>query len=220
MTGAGALSLAGTDYIAPTSAMSPGTYTLFTYNSLTGSTANLAMLGTFGTNPRPGTSIFQFQQQHRAITLAVSGLAGNLLWTGSTNGTWDTATTQNWFNTTSGSADVFFTGDNVTFDDTAGTANGNVTISGGSLGAVQPASLTVNNTAVNYTFSGAPIGDGTSLVKNGAGTLTLASSNTYIGGGTSLTNGVLNANAAFAAGHGHGFGHGRRAQRRRGQLAG
>ena len=84
----------------------------------------------------------------------------------------------------------------MTFDDTAGTANGNVVISGTS-GSVLPGSVTVSNTAVNYTFSGVPIAGATNFTKSGPGNLTLSSSNTY-SGGTNLHGGVLNANAGAA----------------------
>ena len=62
------------------------------------------------------------------------------------NGNWDT-TTLNWFNGTSITA--FHTGDNVTFDNTAGGFNVTITAS------VAPASVVVNSSGVNnYTFIG------------------------------------------------------------------
>ena len=107
------------------------------------------------------------------------------------------ATSQSWYNLSSGSADYFFTGDNTTFNDTAGTAN-NVTISG----TVAPGSLTVSNTNVNFTFSGTgSIAGGTSLVMNGPGTLTINNSNSYAGG-TTLFNGLLNVANSAALGSG------------------
>ena len=131
----------------------------------------------------------------------MSGSVGNLYWRGGGSGIWDTGTSASWFNQATGSADVCYNGDSVTFDDSAGTANGAVTISGGTSGTVQPGSLTVNNTAVSYTFSGAAIAGRTGLLKSGPGELTLASSNAY-SGGTSISGGVLNAVAANALGSG------------------
>ena len=166
--GGSALTLGGIDEVVPTVALASGTYNLFTYGSLAGGgTVNLAMGGSFGTSPRQsyafGTS------GGTAITLTVSGLSGNLRWTGSNSNVWDNAATSNWFNTNSNSADKFFTGDNVTFTDSAGTSHSNISVSGGSLGSVSPGSLTVSNTNVDYTFSGDPIAGTTNLLKSGPG---------------------------------------------------
>ena len=135
------------------------------------------------------------------MSLTVNGSAANLQWTGGNNQTWDTTTSKSWFNLSTSAADFFFTGDNVTFNDAAGTANANVTISGGTLGNVQPGSVTVSNTAVNYTFGGDPIAGATSLVKNGPGSLTLGSANNYTGG-TVLNGGELNVGAVNSLGSG------------------
>ena len=133
---------------------------------------------------------YGFSASGGTVNLAVGGgQAGNLFWRG---GTWDNGVSPSWYNTVTSSTDKFFFGDNVTFDDSAGTANGSVTISG----AVQPGTLTVSNTAVNYTFGGTgSIGGVTSLVMNGPGSLTINTGNSY-SGGTNLSGGVLNANAA------------------------
>ena len=139
-----------------------GIYTLFSYNgSLTGGAADLAMGGAFLSNRQT----YSFSASAGTVSLTVNGSAANLQWTGGNNQTWDTTTSKSWFNLSTSTADFFFTGDNVTFNDAAGTANANVTISGGTLGNVQPGSVTVSNTAVNYTFGGDPIAGATSLVK-------------------------------------------------------
>jgi fibronectin-binding autotransporter adhesin len=195
----GALTLGGVDYVVPTLALSSTTYTLFTYNgSLTGGTADLAMAGIYGSNPRQSYTFGI--SSGSAVTLSVTGLAGSLTWNGGSNSTWNTGISKNWYNLSTSAADYFYTGDNVTFNDTPGTAT-NVTISCGSLGSVQPGSLTVSNTAVNYTFNGDPIAGVTSLVKNGSGSLTLISANSY-SGGTFVNAGTVNANAATALGSG------------------
>ena len=194
----GGLTIASTDFVAPTSFLSAGMYTLFTYSAsggLTGSATDFVGSGPFGSSARQaytfGTS------GGTAVTLSVTGQAGNLEWRG---GTWNTNGSLSWYNLSTSAADTFYAGDLVTFDDTAGTANGNVVISGTS-GSVLPGSVTVSNTAVNYTFSGVPIAGTTSLTKSGPGNLTLSSSNAY-SGGTSLHGGVLNANAGSALGTG------------------
>jgi autotransporter-associated beta strand protein len=195
---AGGLALVGTDYIVPNSTLATGTYNLFSYSGLSGGTANLALGGPFATNPRYSYSFNA--SGGTSLALVVSGSAGNLYWRG---GTWDNQTSLSWYNASKvpPGMDFFYGGDNVTFDDSAGTTNGVVAI-GGTAGGVLPASVTVNNSSVNYTFSGTgSIGGGTSLVKLGSGALTMTSSNSYWGG-TSLSVGTLNANVAYALGTG------------------
>ena len=196
---AGGLMLAGIDYIEPASLLPSGTYTLFTYSAsggLTGSTTDLAVGGPYGSSERQS---FVFNTSGgTAVTVTVTGFAGNLFWRG---GTWDTGVSTSWYNQNTGLADRFFTGDAVTFDDSAGTVNGNVTISGSS-GSVQPVSLTVTNSAVNYTFSGTgSIAGATSLLKSGPGSLTIATADSY-SGGTMLNAGLLNINDPAALGSG------------------
>ena len=141
-----------------------------------------------------GRQTYSFSASAGTVSLTVGGGPANLQWTGGNNQTWDTTTSKSWLNLSTSAADFFYTGDSVTFNDTAGAANANVTINGGTLGNVQPGSITVSNTAVNYTFSGSPIAGSTSLVKNGPGSLTLGSGNNYTGG-TSVNAGVLNNGA-------------------------
>jgi autotransporter-associated beta strand protein len=115
-----------------------------------------------------------------AMTWDNAGATGNGI-------TWDTTTNQNFVN--GGGPSTFHIGDTVTFNDT----NNNhyaVTVSG----TVSPASITVNNSAGNYTFSGAgQIAGTTSLTKSGSSTLTLATANTYSGGT------IINAGKVIAA---------------------
>ncbi len=129
------------------------------------------------------------------MSLTVSGTAGNLFWR---SGTWDNGISTSWYNANTASSDKFFAGDNTTFDDSAGTGNGTVTING----AVQPAGLIVSNTAVSYIFSGTgSIVGATSLVMNGPGSLTIGTSNSY-SGGTNLNAGLLALNNSGAIGLG------------------
>ena len=195
----GALTLGGTDYVMPTVPLSAGTYTLLAGSGgLTGGTQNMAMAGVFGSSPRQS---YVFATSGSSITLTVSGTAANLVWTGAANSSWDNGISSNWYNTTSGSADKFYPADKVVFNDSAGTA-ANVVINGGGLGSVQPGSVLVSNTAVNFTFSGTgSIGGTTPLVKNGPGGLTINTSNSY-GGGTFLNGGVLTAGSSGALGSG------------------
>jgi fibronectin-binding autotransporter adhesin len=200
---AGALSLGGTDYVAITSTLASSstgtTYTLITGNSpVAGFVAN-DWIVTGNTNTRQQYSV---GTSGDALTLSITGVAGNLLWTGTGAGgtpyTWDTNTSPNWFNLVSMATDKFQSGDNVTFTDSAGSAAANVLINS----IVQPGSITVSNTNVGYTFSGSgSIGGTTGLVMNGPGALTITTSNVY-SGGTTLNGGLLNVNNSSGLGSG------------------
>ena len=86
---------------------------------------------------------------------------------------WNTATSTNWFNGTT--RDYFYSGNNVTFDDSA--TNGTVNLTN----AVIPNAVLVNATS-NYTFTGAgKISGPASLTKTNSGTLTIANTNDYQG---------------------------------------
>jgi autotransporter-associated beta strand protein len=126
----------------------------------------------------------------------VAGVAANLTWKGGlASNAWDLTTTKNFLN--GGTADFFYNGDNVTFDDTGSTSPA-ISITG----TLSPGSVTVNNTANAYTFAGTgSIAGTTGLVKNGANSLTISNANTYTGG-TTLNAGQLNINNASAIGSG------------------
>jgi autotransporter-associated beta strand protein len=107
----------------------------------------------------------------------------NLVWKGTTNGTWDIFNTGNWFNTATGAK--FTDSALVVFDDTG--ANPSITLNQ----RVFNTSTTFNNSAVNYTISGTgAIGGSGRLTKGGTGTVVLATSNTYTGG-TTISAGTL-----------------------------
>jgi autotransporter-associated beta strand protein len=124
----------------------------------------------------------------KRVLLHVTGSVGpqSLVWQGGQNANaWDlTGTTTNWLNVASPA--VFYSGDNVSFTD-AGAANQPVINA-----FVTPGSLAVTVNSPNaYTFSGTGgiIGP-TGLIKNGNGSLTLATANTYTGS-TVVSNGTL-----------------------------
>ncbi len=106
-------------------------------------------------------------------------------WNGTPTANWDT-NTANWI---SGGLPAIYTnvtttgtGDFVTFDDSLkGTTNVNLTT------VLSPTTLTVNNTLSNYLFTGVgSISGPAALVKQGAGSLTLAES-----GGDTFNGGIL-----------------------------
>ncbi len=111
-----------------------------------------------------------------------------LVWKGTdptTPATWDRQGSLNWLS--GGNPSTFNIYDSVTFNATGSTAP-LVTLAG----VVQPSTLLVDTSANDYTFTGAngQIAGSTSLIKVSAGTLTLATANTY-SGGTAISNGVI-----------------------------
>ena len=106
---------------------------------------------------------------------------------------WDILTTANWTNL-AGAAPTYSDGDVVTFDDT-----GSTTPAVNIVANVKPSAITLNS-ANNYAFSsatGGGIGGSASLRKDGAGTLTLNTSNSY-SGATFISGGALTLSNAFA----------------------
>ena len=109
------------------------------------------------------------------------------IWTGTAGSNWTTATVsspKNW--QVLGSATDYSAGDVVIFDDTASNFTVNITDA-----SVSPGSIEFDNSTHNYIVNGpASITGSTSLTKNGTGSLTINSNNTYIGG-TNLNGGTL-----------------------------
>jgi autotransporter-associated beta strand protein len=152
--------------------------TQFPLIKYTTSSGDLTIIG-LGTLP----GIFQGYISNNTANLSIDVvLTGGpppskpVVWNGTVNGNWDT-TTANWK-----SALLFNQNDFTTFDDTAlGTTTVNLTT------AITPGSLTINNSALNYTFNGTGGLNGSAgLTKNGNGTLVLDNSgvNNFSGGVT------------------------------------
>jgi autotransporter-associated beta strand protein len=192
----GAVTTSGSNTIAVTAANLPtdGLYSLLSYGS--------------GADP---FAAFKLASPSRTLTLVDSSSAGLIqisvnsttfpIWTGLTSGDWSLATepgAKNWRVNTGGTTD-FLAGDKVMFDDSVGTAGStNITINNGN---VNPGSITVNNNLYNYTISGSNGITTGSLAKNGTGTLTINTANSYAGG-TTLNGGtlILGNNAALGSG--------------------
>ena len=169
-----------------------------TYPLITGGT-NTSASGVGFTTNLPGSTRQTFIIQRPAsgngqcyVQLVVGGSAASLVWSGTNGNVWDLTTT-NWLN--AGSPDVFFNLDQISFNDTS--TNGGVSISGN----VSPATLLVSNNATSFTFSNGVIGGFTSLVKTGAGMLTLSASNSFTGG-VNIGGGTVNVNNGYALGTG------------------
>ena len=115
------------------------------------------------------------------------------VWSGAANGNWDLGVTTNWMSASSPA--TYADGDTVTFDDSA-TSFFDVFL----MAAVQPVSVTVSNSAHDYTFTGSgKITGTTALTKNGAGVLTIANANDYTCA-TIVNNGALVVNGSLLGG--------------------
>ena len=183
----GALTLAGTNTIN-LKAPAPGTstVTLMTYGgALTGDSTNLALANATTYRGTPVVSA-------GAGVVQITGLdVKNLTWTGSVNGNWDVLTTANW---TDGSAQMFASGDAVTFNDTAAVKTVALPAT-----LVAPSLITFNNSTGNdYVISGNAAGKGftgaTGIVKNGAGTVEIQGYGHNYTGPVTINAGVLRAN--------------------------
>ena len=133
------------------------------------------------------------------IDLTVTG-TDYLVWTGAGNlaNGWDT-TTANWKLHSTDVATTYLDnpGDTVVFDDSAGSGNSSVVLA---TADVHPASVTFENTNVDYTLSGSKAIAAGSLTKSGTGMLTITNVNSYAGG-TNLNGGVLSfGNGALGTG--------------------
>jgi len=183
----------------------PATPAHFTANAINASAATITLNPTNGTG---GTNIvvleaaagitgvvntnFLFTGRGTAhfnagnTQLLFDSTPGTLKWTGSNSSDWDT-TTQNWLN--GATADVFFNGDAVTFDDSALTYV--VTLPA----TVSPGSVTFNNTT-SYTIASSAFGGGSTIAgsgtmtKNNTGTVIVTNDNTYTGG-TTINAGII-----------------------------
>ncbi len=167
-----------------------GTYRLINYTgTLSGS------FGTVSTRAQATIDISTPGQVNLVVT--GGGTAANLLWNTNNTGAWDTDVSSNWFNLGTASVDLFFSGDSVLFNDTAGVPTA---VSVNSL--VLPGAMTVNSSVNNFTFSGSGTISGSgSLTKSGTSTLTLSTPVSLTGpvtiaGGTLTTPGSSLASVA------------------------
>ncbi len=192
---AGNVNLVGTNTVQLTSALTGGTKTVLSYTgSLTGTAANLTLPGGMSSY-RAGTQFSVVAGSPNQIQLTM--VSQDLVWTGSTNGNWN-ITDNNWTGTT------FVNGDNVTFNDSPAAASPiTVTLTQN----VAPNSITVNNPTKNYTLTGSSILTGNaSLMKSGAGSLTLSGTTAHtFSGGVTLQSGALYVLSTAGLGSGNTF---------------
>jgi autotransporter-associated beta strand protein len=139
-------------------------YTLITSSSLIGNQTYFRVAGPLAQSRY--TFAFDTTSTPNAVKLIVGGSGGaNLTWVGDGSANvWDT-TALNWNN---GGAAKFFSLDNATFDD-----SGSVSPAVNMTGTLIPGSMTLNNSAKNYSFGGSGgLAASGSLTKSGTGSLT------------------------------------------------
>ncbi|MCC6123972.1 MAG: autotransporter-associated beta strand repeat-containing protein [Pirellulales bacterium] len=166
------------------SGLGSGSYRLIDYaGTLTGSAANFTLQGLPSGTTRQSFNIST--ATNHQVNLVVAGNPVSLTWKGGLNGNaWDLATTANWNNNT----EKFYNFDNVTFDDT-GSNSPNINVAG----ALQPTTVTFNNSAKNYTLGGTGgVSVSGDFTKNGTGKVTIANTGANVfGGNIALNAGTL-----------------------------
>ena len=170
------------------------TYDLVTFGggSIGGAGSGQFVLGTVaGTTSRQTPT---FNVTSSAITLAIAGDAPR--WVGDNNGAWNTSTANNWKLINGGTYTTFLATDDVLFDDAAT----GVTTLDIDAANVSPNSVVFNNSSKTYVIGstgGFGIATG-SVTKNGTGSATLSTANSYAGG-TTVNAGVLRASTNATA---------------------
>ena len=183
-----------TQTVAPTNS----TYVVMTAGLISGLTGTDGQATHWKQIGRTIYDIDTAQLTNNVLQLDVSGGPANIIWN-NTGGspadgvTWDVQTNQNWQN--NGSADVFFTNDNVTFNDN-NNGNYNVTVAAG---GVAPLTMTVSNNNQAYTFSGGAVGGNATLTMNGSNTVVMTNTNTY-SGGTIISSGTIDVGNGVTTG--------------------
>ncbi|HWH68972.1 MAG TPA: autotransporter-associated beta strand repeat-containing protein, partial [Candidatus Sulfotelmatobacter sp.] len=155
--------------------LAPGSYRLINYSgNLVGSFNPAVALAVGGSSRYTLTLDTSTPQQ---VNLIVSGSPATVKWNSTADSTWDVASTANWLNVGTGDTTVFAQADSVLLDDTPGVQP-NLT-----LGAiVVPSAVTVNSALNNFSITGAgKISGATSIIKQGASTLLLGTTNDFLG---------------------------------------
>jgi fibronectin-binding autotransporter adhesin len=160
-----------------------GSHILYTYS---GSISGVDTNNLIFSSPRPLAFVLDTNTPG-VVSLNISGSV-TLDWAGgapSAPTAWNVNTTSNWLN--SGTPDIFFAGDSVVFGEGANTNLVSLATT------MQPAGVTMNNSATAYTFTGAGGLTAGSLSMNGGGSLTLSNAGnvTLTGSGVALTAGTL-----------------------------
>ena len=168
------------------------TYDLFSYTGTQLTTGQFANFSLGGSLPESNFLNYALVNGPNQVDLAVT--FNGLTWTGrnggtgTVNGSWDVATSNNWANAVP-AASTYTDGQGVLFGDKNPLSAGNnvgtstITIQGS---GVSPGTLLFTNTGasaggVDYTFSGGSINASASITLNAAGGVTLQSANAFTG---------------------------------------
>lgn len=182
---AGAVNFAGATSVvfeSTPSTLGVNSYSVVNYGSLSSSLANLSA-------PAGYRSSFTDDSANKKVLLNLT--TGTRTWNAAASTTWNTLTTANFVE----GDQLFASGDAVVFNDST-AATGAVTLAG----TLLPGSVTVNNVATNYAFSGAGTISGTvGLTKSGTGSLTISNANAHTGA-NAITEGIVNIQNASALG--------------------
>lgn len=163
--------------VSVSGSLSVGTYPLISYTALSGP-------GTFVLAPLPRGVVGNISDSGSSIDLNITGF-NQLIWKGNAGNVWDINNTLNW-KLGATDPDKYLDGDNVLFDGSAtGTAVELDT-------TVAPGSVTFTfDDPASYSLTGSgSISGATGIVKNGTGTLTLGTANSF-NGIVALNGGIL-----------------------------
>ncbi|HEY9510751.1 MAG TPA: autotransporter-associated beta strand repeat-containing protein, partial [Verrucomicrobiae bacterium] len=191
---AGTLSLAGSNTFKVNALggelVSPGTYTVVQYGSLSGSATNLTYA-----NPLTRYQVSADDSVPGELRLHVSGNPLPIVWQGDGLGNvWSVAGASNWLN--DATLDQYYQFDSVTFDD-SGSSSPAISL----IGMLTPGEVTVASSK-NYNFSGSgKLSGGMALNKSGSGMLTLDTVNDFTGS-IQISGGVLKPVTSAALGNG------------------
>ncbi|MBN8458119.1 MAG: autotransporter-associated beta strand repeat-containing protein [Verrucomicrobia bacterium] len=170
-----------------------GTLTLIDYS---GTALTTEQFGRFVLGDLPfGAATYQLVNNTANTSIDVLVTLEDQVWKGTTDGNWDTATT-NWALASTPATPAAFNVDHpVLFDDSAALFAVTVDAAG-----MPPLSTTFDNTLNAYTLTGGEIYGSTSLLKKGTNTVTLSQSNSYTGGttvnaGTLVFDGLANTSS-------------------------
>ena len=150
------------------------TYNLVTATNFSGSVSDFTLGTIAGKTSRQSASLVL-----NGGTLGLQIIGDSPKWTGSYGSNWQVGSTSNWQLILGGSTTDYINGDVVLFDDTASSTTVNI-----SAANVSPGVITFDNSSRDYTLTGDyGIASG-SITKNGTGTLTIGTPNTYTIGTT------------------------------------
>lgn len=189
VTGLNGLTNNGTVTIIVGSAASlaPGTYTLITYSgSVQGGGSFVA-----GSVSSQGVAYLVNNPSASAIQLVVTSPNNAVAWVGTPLNNWDMLGSNVWRWVTNGVPTSYQDGTQTVFDDSASNFTVNIAAT------VAPLTVVVSNSINNYFFTGSGHIVGIArLTKQGSGTLTLATTNTYASP-TTVSGGALLVNASI-----------------------